>query len=46
MHIFKSLSCLFFSLVLVACASDPTKAPCDEYGHFCGTKISINSMRG
>jgi hypothetical protein len=29
-------------VLLTACASDPMKAPCDQYASFCGTKTPIN----
>jgi len=29
-------------VLLSACASEPLKAPCNQYASFCGTKTKIN----
>lgn len=31
------------SVLLSACATEPLKAPCNQYASFCGTKTKINS---
>lgn len=46
MNICKLILFFVFCLALTACASESLKAPCDELGHFCGTKTSINTTRG
>jgi hypothetical protein len=30
------------SVLMMACASGPLKAPCNQYANFCGTKTKIN----
>ena len=30
------------SVLMTACASEPLKAPCNQYATFCGTKTKIN----
>lgn len=29
--------------LLASCSTGPLKAPCDQYGSFCGTKTKINA---
>jgi hypothetical protein len=37
------LSLIFLmSVLMTACASEPLKAPCNQYATFCGTKTKIN----
>ena len=38
----KILSFFIMSALLSACASDPLKAPCNQYASFCGAKTKIN----
>lgn len=40
--ILKFGAILSLSFFMMACASQPLKAPCDEHAHFCGTKTKIN----
>lgn len=41
-NIINKSAVTWLMLLLVGCASDVMKAPCDNHGHYCGPKIKIN----